>query len=380
MDFPILNAICNIYDGTHQTPRYTESGVKFVSVENIGDLYGSTKYISKEDYKKYKIKPQKGDVLMTRIGSIGVCAVVDKNEELAYYVSLALLRPNMNILDSRYLKYAIESLHGRKELRKRTLVNAVPVKINMGDIGKITIPLPPLEIQHEIVRILDSFTILTSELIAELKFELTTRKKQYEYYRNKMLTFDMKVSFKTIGDICELSAGGDIPKERFSKERTEQYTVPIFSNGIGENALYGYTDMAKVKAPCVTVSARGTIGYPELRKEDFYPVVRLICISPKKGLRADYLKYYIETIKFQVPVFGIPQLTVPMISKYKIPILSLEVQQRIVSVLDNFDAICTELNIELPTEIEARQKQYEYYRDMLLTFVENSKIIVSGQH
>ena len=184
-----LNEICKIYDGTHSTPQYKESGVKFVSVENINDLYSTTKYISEEDFDKYKIKPQIGDVFMTRIGSIGICNVVDRDEKLAYYVSLALLRPNTAIINSRYLKYAIESIHGRKELRKRTLVNAVPIKINKDDIGKVQLPVPPLEVQREIVRILDNFTELTSEFTENLTSELTARKKQYEYYRDQLLTF-----------------------------------------------------------------------------------------------------------------------------------------------------------------------------------------------
>ena len=104
------------------------------------------------------------------------------------------------------------------------------------------------------------------------------------------------VESKEIGEICNLSAGGDVPKSSFSNYKTEKYCVPIYSNGIGENALYGYTDKATVKAPCVTVSARGTIGYCELRKEDFYPVVRLICVSPNTSVLAEYIKDYMETL------------------------------------------------------------------------------------
>ena len=110
-----LNEICQIYDGTHQTPNYTDYGVKFASVENITNPYATRKFISVDDYNKYKIKPQIGDVLMTRIGSIGVCYVIDKNEDLAYYVSLALLRPDSSIINSRYLKHYIESIYGSKE-------------------------------------------------------------------------------------------------------------------------------------------------------------------------------------------------------------------------------------------------------------------------
>ena len=206
-----LNTVCNVYDGTHKTPKYTDSGIKFASVENIANPYATEKYISISDYEKYKIKPQRNDLLMTRIGSIGVCTVIESDEPLAYYVSLALLRPDNSILNSRYLKYAIESLHCRKELRKRTLVNAVPIKKNMGDIGKITLPVPPLPVQSEIVRILDNFTEITQKLTTELAAELIARKQQYEYYRNRLLAFDDRG-----GGQVELN-GGCLAKPVFSK-------------------------------------------------------------------------------------------------------------------------------------------------------------------
>jgi len=372
-----LNTVCNVYDGTHKTPKYTDSGIKFASVENIADPYATEKYISISDYEKYKIKPQRNDLLMTRIGSIGVCTVLESDEPLAYYVSLALLRPNNNELNSRYLKYAIESLHCRKELRKRTLVTAVPIKINMGDIGKITLPVPPLPVQREIVRILDNFTELTEGLNRELTAELTARKKQYAYYRDKLLTFgDVRVEVtsdairRTLGEVCKISAGGDAPKDSMSKQKTEKYSVPIISNGIGENALYGYTDAPKVEEPAVTVAARGTIGYAEYRDYPFYPIIRLLTAIPKDStvVNTKYLYYCLQGKQYSVPMGGIPQLTAPELKKVEIPIPSLDVQNRIVQVLDNFDAICTDLSSGLPAEIEARQKQYEYYRDKLLTF------------
>ena len=374
-----LNTVCNVYDGTHKTPKYTDSGIKFASVENIADPYATEKYISISDYEKYKIKPQRNDLLMTRIGSIGVCTVLESDEPLAYYVSLALLRPNNNELNSRYLKYAIESLHCRKELRKRTLVNAVPIKINMGDIGKITLPVPPLPVQREIVRILDNFTELTEGLNRELAAELTARKKQYEYYRDKLLTFgDVRVEVtsdvirRTLGEVCKISAGGDAPEDSMSKQKTEKYSVPIISNGIGENALYGYTDAPKVEEPAVTVAARGTIGYAEYRDYPFYPIIRLLTAIPKDStvVNTKYLYYCLQGKQYSVPMGGIPQLTAPELKKVEIPIPSLDVQNRIVQVLDNFDAICIDLSSGLPAEIEARQKQYEYYRDKLLSFEE----------
>ena len=187
-----LKDVATVYDGTHQTPAYKESGIPFISVENIGNIYNSRKYISREDFDKYKIKPQKGDVFMTRIGSIGVCAVFEKQADIAYYVSLALIRPDHNAVNSRYLKHIIESLTGCKELRKRTLINAVPIKVNKDDIGKIVLPFPSLTEQQKIVDILDRFDTLTNDLTSGLPAEMENRRQQYEFYRDKLLTFKRK--------------------------------------------------------------------------------------------------------------------------------------------------------------------------------------------
>jgi len=150
---PILNDVAEIYDGTHKTPTYTDSGIPFVSVENIDNLCGSEKYISENDYLLYKHKPEFGDVFMTRIGSIGKCAVYESSEPLAYYVSLALIKPNKNIIQSKFLKYYIESKDGIRELKQRSLLRAFPMKINLGEIGKIKIIIPPMNEQTCFVEI-----------------------------------------------------------------------------------------------------------------------------------------------------------------------------------------------------------------------------------
>ena len=220
---------------THKTPKYTDNGVKFVSVENINDLYNTTKHISESDFAKYKVKPQINDVLMTRIGSIGTCTVIDRDEPLAYYVSLALLRPEQSKLNSRFLKYSIESLHGRKELYKRTLVNAVPIKINKDDIGKITVPVPPIAVQREIVRILDQYSEKMQELKETLEKEKEDREKQYKYYRDKILKFDSG-RIEALGNVCNLQAGKSIPTSNIFAEKDSNHNIPCF----GANGLRGY--------------------------------------------------------------------------------------------------------------------------------------------
>ena len=183
-----LNDVAKVYDGTHQTPNYTESGVKFVSVENINDLYGTTKRISEVDFSKYKIKPQPGDVFMTRIGDVGTPAVVTTNEPIAYYVSLALIRPNKELLP-QYLYFYIKSSAFRKELYKRTLHTAVPIKINKEDIGKCRVAVPPIKEQQRVIALLSRFDTLCNDISSGLPAEIEARQKQYEYYRDKLLTF-----------------------------------------------------------------------------------------------------------------------------------------------------------------------------------------------
>ena len=152
-DSPCLNDVAGVYDGTHKTPAYTDNGIPFISVENINNIYCTNKYISKADYALYKYKPEFGDVFMTRIGTIGKCAVYESSEPLAYYVSLSLIKPNRNLIHSKFLKYYIESNDGIMELKKRALLKAFPMKINLGEIGKIKILLPSLEKQSSFVRI-----------------------------------------------------------------------------------------------------------------------------------------------------------------------------------------------------------------------------------
>lgn len=136
-----LSEICKVYDGTHQTPKYTLQGIRFVSVENIMNLYGSNKYISQAAYESdFKAYPEKGDILMTRIGDIGTPCVVDRDEPLAYYVSLALLK-NISI-NSYFLNYYIMSSGFQKELDDRSLHHATPKKINKGEIGKCKVKYP----------------------------------------------------------------------------------------------------------------------------------------------------------------------------------------------------------------------------------------------
>ena len=141
-----------------------------------------------------------------------------------------------------------------------------------------------------------------------------------------------------ICDVCEeIFAGGDAPKDRFSETKTDDFSVPIYSNGEANSGLYGYTNFSRVNVPSITVSARGTIGYTTIRHEPFVPIVRLITLVPKTDvIDINYLYYATQNYKFVNNGTSIPQLTVPMLKRYSFPLPSMEQQKKIA---DEFDKV-----------------------------------------
>jgi type I restriction enzyme S subunit len=138
-----IENIAKINDGTHTTPNYVDSGIKFISVENIEDFSKSNKFIEKEAYQKYKVKSKKNDIFLTRIGTLGESNILTEDETYAYYVSLALIRCN-NEINPFYLNQYIKSEFFQRELWNKTLHNAVPKKINLNDLEQCLISFPRL--------------------------------------------------------------------------------------------------------------------------------------------------------------------------------------------------------------------------------------------
>ena len=181
-----------------------------------------------------------------------------------------------------------------------------------------------------------------------------------------------KVEWNKLENVFDIIAGGDVPKNAFSDIETDEYNIPILSNGIGEKSLYGWTNKAKINSRSLTISARGTIGWTSYQEKPFFPIVRLIVLTPKIKINLKFAYYFMKLIEnnYNVSKSGIPQLTKPMIKDIEIPIPPLDVQDEIVRILDTFTAVTAELTAEL----NMREKQYQYYRDKLLTFSDNEII------
>ena len=161
----------------------------------------------------------------------------------------------------------------------------------------------------------------------------------------------------TLGDICkDIFAGGDVPKTVFSKEKTENCCIPVFSNGVENDGLYGYTDIPRVVEPCVTISGRGTIGHTVLRSAPFFPIIRLISAIPKDDVDIRYFFYAISNTRFKSTGVTIPQLTVPAVKSYRFcyPVSKFE-QQRIVDELDLLSRVIELKNAQLRTLDELAQ-------------------------
>ncbi|ANH41021.1 hypothetical protein AA974_02610 [Helicobacter pylori] len=298
--------------------------------------------------------------------------------------------PKQKTLMPKYLFHYLTTQQDAIHATKST--GGIP-HVYSKDLQKITIPIPPLEIQQEIVKILDAFTELNTELNTELK----ARKKQYQYYQNMLLDFndtnqdnkDAKeklvqkpypkrlktllqtlapkgVEFRKLGEVCEIIRGKRVTK----KEILDKGKYPVVSGGIG---FMGYLNEYNREENTITIAQYGTAGFVNWQNQKFWANDVCFSVIPKETLINRYL-YYVLTnmqnylysisnrsaIPYSISSNNIMQIT--------IPIPPLEIQQEIVKILDQFSILTTDLLAGIPAEIEARKKQYEYYREKLLTF------------
>ena len=297
---------------------------------------------------------------------------------------------------------------GKSELSTRYLyhylriVNFIPyltgggrAKLTKGKMLEISIPIPPLAIQAEIVRILDAFSAHTAELTAEL----TARKNQYNYYRNQLLSFEEgKIEWKTLGDLCVIGDGlHGTPKYDDNGEY-------FFINGNNlDNGNIEFNDKTKkvnnsmfkkhgiifTVENTVFLSINGTIGSVSFYNNEKIVLGKSVAFFNIKSseLYSRYLFYFLQTdfskkyFEAQKTGSTIKNLGLKALRLFEIPLPPLAEQARIVAILDKFDALTNSITEGLPREIELRQQQYEYYRDLLLSFpkVEGEAALRIGQ-
>ena len=359
VEWRTLGEVCKVLRGNRLTKKeLVENGVFPV-------FHGGL--IPLGNYNKYNRKANQTMIINT--GSVG--EVVWSGVNFWSSDGTFVVETNGSIED-KYLYYFLKTKEEYFKTQKRE--GGVPT-IDRIVVEKLLIPIPPLNVQAEIVRILDTFTELTAELKAELAAELTARKKQYEYYREELLSFEEgEVVWKSLGEVCDVFTGGEAPSNNIKGDTPNDICkFPIYGNGAD---IYGYSDTYRIDKDAVTISSIGAnTGTIYFRKAFFTPIIRLKVVIPKhQDLLPRYLFHYLNSITISSKRSSVPNMNASDVKKIDIPIPPIEEQERIVAILDKFDMLVNSISEGLPKEIELRQKQYEYYRDMLLTFPSLSEL------
>ena len=376
--------------------EFCPSGVKYINLGEVTDIHKGIQFNKKEMAKEGSYP-----VINGGIEPSGYVEVYNERENTitisqggasAGYVNWLqtkfwagahcyVVRPiDEKVLDNRYLFHFVKSKE--KEFMQSQYGAGIPA-LGKNTLQATQIPLPPLAVQREIVCILDKFTLLSQELAAEL----AARRVQYEYYRNELLNVESRiknVELKRLGDVCKIGDGLHGTPEY--DENGEVY----FINGNNvkggkiqfDNNTKKINDMEyqKLRLPfdnnTLFLSINGTIGNVAIYRNERIALGKSVAyfnIMTDK-LNSKYLFYTLQSAKAQIyfknSVTGgtIKNLGLKALREFQIQIPPLEEQERIVEILDRFDKLCNDLSEGLPAEIDARQKQYEYYRDKLLRF------------
>lgn len=366
---------------------FTDGNAKFITYKNVYanpalqiDVEDRVKIADGEKQRTL----QYGDVVFTGSSETpdecGISSVVTvKTEEKLYLNSFCFFFrfDDLSIMLPDFAKHLFRSNELRYQIGK-TASGVTRYNVSKKLMEKVSIPVPPLPVQSEIVRILDNF------------MELTARKKQYGYYRNKLLSFENETPMQALGDVCDVVAGGTPSKK--NSDYWNGGTIKWLGSTVCQNqkAVDGVTDyiteqgLAESSAKIMKVGStlialvgatNGKIAYLPFEAAINQNIAG---IYPKDTAMLDpsYVYYACTTLypKFLALTQGskLAMANISFVRSLQIPVPSLQVQKRLVEVLDNFDAICSDLKIGLPAEIEARQKQYEFYRDKLLTFKEST--------
>lgn len=347
-----------------------------------------------------------GDILFTGSSEImeecGLSSVITEEISGIYLNSFSFafrLNDDVKILPS-FSKYLFRDFRIRKQIIK-TANGVTRFNVSKEAMKKIEIPIPSIETQEKIVKTLDKFTNYVNELQAELQAELQSRTKQYEYYRDMLLSeeylnkiskeinghgkgYEVKVT--TLGECVNIILGGTPNKDK--NEYWDNGTIPWMSSGeVNKKTVYntnsfitqkGYDNSSATMVPknstVIALAGQGkTRGLVARIKIELTTNQSLATLIPSKNLNNDYLYYYLtgQYLKLREVSSGDGSrggLNKEILKKYQILVPSVKVQERIVSILDKFDSIVNDISKGLPKEIELRQKQYEHYREKLLTF------------
>lgn len=269
-----------------------------------------------------------------------------------------------------------ERVHSRFLYHYLCIVNFLPfltgggrAKLTKGQLIEIPVPIPcpdnpekSLAIQSEIVRILDKFTALTAELTAEL----TARKKQYNYYRDQLLSFkEGEVEWKTLGEVATFRRGTAI-----TQKQTTPGDIPVVANG--PTPTYFHSESNRQDETIVIARSGAYAGYVSFWNQPIF-LTDAFSVHPNlKIVKPKFLYYVLQNKQEHIHAMkkgaGVPHVRVKEFESYDVPIPPLAEQVRIVTILDKFDTLTNSITEGLPREIELRQKQYEYYRDMLFSF------------
>jgi type I restriction enzyme S subunit len=394
--------------GNFQKKDFTEQGKPCIHYGQIYTRYGlftdkTLTFINDECFAKQKYA-EPNDIIMAvtseNIEDICKCVAWLGSEKVAVSGHSAIIHHS---LEPKYLTYFFHSQHFFNQ--KRKLAHGTKVmEVTPDTLKSIKFPVPPLEVQREIVRILDNFTFLTTELAAEL----AARQKQYEYYRDLLLTFKSNggtilnertnelelssaIRWMKLGDLSITITKGTTPKT-YSKSgicfiRTEAIESDLINfdkvKYIDYDIHNGSLRRSILQANDILFTIAGaTIGKCVVVPASALPAntnQALAIIRLKENYEHKYIfyllksKYIKDYIQKSIKGSAQPNLNLQQLNDFVIPVPPLEVQQRIVDILDRFDTLCNDISSGLPAEIEMRQKQYEYYRDKLLTFKELKK-------
>ena len=270
--------------------------------------------------------------------------------------------PHEGIADVRFVKYCFDIL---QQNCKKISQGAAQDNLSWEKLSTILFPAPPIEVQTKIADILSTYDNLIENNKKQIKLLEEAAQRLYKEW-----FIDLRFpghettpivdgipegwSKEELGNIAVLRAGGDRPKV-FSKVKTVECSVPIFSNGTEDEGLYGFTNLAEIYDPCVTISARGSVGYTCLRKVAFVPIVRLISVIPKQ-IEVEYLFYFLKNMVFASNGAAQQQITVPMIKNKQVVLPAKTVINLFVSKIRPMMDLREKLKNKISALSEARNR------------------------